>query len=54
MAKIFISYRREGSQWPAHKLYDTIRPLVSDPENDDFIDVDNVPPGAKISNQLDG
>jgi hypothetical protein len=54
MTKIFISYRREDSQWPADKIYAAIKPRVADPKNDVFIDVDNIPLGVNFADHLDG
>ncbi len=51
MPKIFISYRREDSQWPADRLYETMKPLL--PERDLFIDVDNIPLGVNFVDHLD-
>ncbi len=53
MPKIFISYRREDSQWPADKLYAAIKPLMADPEHDVFIDVDNIPLGVNFAQHIE-
>ena len=44
MAKIFISLiGASDAQWPAHSLYNAIRPHVANPDQDIFIDVDPIP-----------
>jgi hypothetical protein len=53
MPRIFISYRREDSQWPADRLYETIQSHVADPKRDIFIDVDNIPLGVDFVEHLD-
>lgn len=53
MTKIFISYRREDSQWPADQIYKAIKPRVPDPKRDVFIDVDNIPLGVNFADHLD-
>ena len=43
-AKVFISYRREDSKWPARQMYEAlVRHL---PHHQVFIDIDSIPPGA--------
>ena len=54
MAKIFISYRREDSQHQADRLYTALKPHVSDPLNDIFIDIDNIPFGVNFIDYLNG
>jgi hypothetical protein len=44
LAKVFISYRREDSKWPARQLYNSF--LRHLPHGQVFIDVDSIPPGA--------
>jgi hypothetical protein len=43
-AKVFISYRREDSKWPARQLYNSF--LRHLPRGHVFIDIDSIPPGA--------
>jgi hypothetical protein len=43
-AKVFISYRREDSKWPARQLYNSF--LRRLPHGQVFIDIDSIPPGA--------
>jgi TIR domain-containing protein len=43
-AKVFISYRREDSKWPARQLYNSF--LRHLPHGQVFIDIDSIPPGA--------
>jgi TIR domain len=43
-AKVFISYRREDSKWPARQLYNSF--LRHLPQRQIFIDIDSIPPGA--------
>jgi TIR domain len=44
LAKVFISYRREDSKWPARQLYEAF--LRHLPHEQVFIDIDSIPPGA--------
>src|SRR5262249_26477230 len=44
LAKVFISYRREDSKWPARQLYNSF--LRHLPHGQVFIDIDSIPPGA--------
>jgi formylglycine-generating enzyme required for sulfatase activity len=53
MPKIFISYRREDSQWPADRLHQALKGVVGDPKRDIFIDVDNIPLGVNFVQHLD-
>ncbi|MEO0816213.1 MAG: toll/interleukin-1 receptor domain-containing protein [Pseudomonadota bacterium] len=53
MARIFISYRREDSQYQADRLRQTIAPFVTDPQTEIFVDVDNIPPGVDFVKFLD-
>jgi 5'-nucleotidase len=46
MTKIFISYRREDSQWPVDRLRLALRPYVANPDEDIFVDIDNIPVGV--------
>jgi thiol-disulfide isomerase/thioredoxin len=54
MAKIFISYRREDSEWPAHEIYTAIRRRLADRDEDVFIDVDHIPLGVDFKDYIDG
>jgi hypothetical protein len=51
--KIFISYRRSDSQWPADRLKQVIAAHVPDPARDIFMDVDNIPLGVNFVDYLD-
>jgi len=42
--KVFISYRREDSKWPARQMYEAFLRHV--PHGQVFIDIDSIPPGA--------
>jgi formylglycine-generating enzyme required for sulfatase activity len=53
MTRIFISYRREDSRWPADRLYKILKPMMEDPERDIFIDIDNVPFGIDFVDHLE-
>jgi hypothetical protein len=53
MPKIFISYRREDSQYQADRLHAALKRVVGDPEQDIFIDVDNIPLGVDFVDHLD-
>ncbi|MEZ5997982.1 MAG: toll/interleukin-1 receptor domain-containing protein [Hyphomonas sp.] len=44
MSKIFISYRRDDSRWPAQQLARRIRALA--PDSEIFMDVDSIPVGV--------
>lgn len=46
MSKIFISYRREDTEWQAHELYEAIQRTSDDTNADVFIDVDSIPLGV--------
>jgi hypothetical protein len=52
MPKIFISYRREDSQWPARSLRDALVPHVRDPRTDIFMDIDNIPLGVNFADHI--
>lgn len=52
MPKMFISYRRDDSQWPADQLYRVLKAYVDDPDKDIFIDVDSMPLGIDFSAHL--
>jgi hypothetical protein len=51
--KIFISYRRSDSQWPADRLKEVIAGYVADPARDIFMDVDNIPLGVNFMQYVD-
>lgn len=53
MPKIFISYRREDSQYQADRLYEALKQYVIDPKRDIFIDVDNIPVGVDFVDHLE-
>lgn len=53
MAKIFISYRREDSQYQADKLHSVLKTYVNDPRHDIFIDIDNIPFGVDFVEHLE-
>ena len=50
--KIFISYRREDSKYPATRIYEALSRELS--RESVFIDVDNIPPGANFVKVLEG
>lgn len=52
--RIFISYRRSDSQWPADRLKQALAAHVADPARDIFMDVDNIPLGVNFVEYLDG
>lgn len=52
MAKIFICYRREDSQWPTDRLHQALKSVVADPHRDIFIDIDNIPFGVDFEQYL--
>jgi hypothetical protein len=43
-AKVFISYRREDSKWPARQMYEALLRYL--PHGRVFIDIDSIPPGS--------
>ncbi len=53
MPKIFISYRREDSQYQADRLHAALKRHVDDPRRDIFIDIDNIPIGVDFADHLD-
>ncbi len=53
MAKIFISYRREDSDYRADRLAEAIRPHLKDPDRDLFIDIDSIPLGVDFVEYLE-
>jgi hypothetical protein len=53
MSKIFISYRREDSQWPARTLRDALARYVANPDTDIFMDIDNIPLGVNFAGHID-
>jgi len=44
LTKVFISYRREDSKWPARQIYESFKRHL--PPEQVFIDIDSIPPGA--------
>jgi TIR domain-containing protein len=44
LAKVFISYRREDTKWPARQMYAALSRHL--PDGQVFIDIDSIPPGA--------
>lgn len=54
MTRLFISYRREDSQHAVDRLHAALKPHFNNPEDDIFIDVDNIPFGVDFVEHLDG
>jgi TPR repeat protein len=50
MSKVFISYRREDSQYAVDRIYEALAQRI--PKSDIFIDVDNIPPGVDFVDHL--
>lgn len=50
MAKIFISYRREDSRWPAERLFLSLQKYVA--KDDIFMDVDSLKPGEVFADKI--
>jgi hypothetical protein len=50
-AKVFISYRREDSKWPARQIYEAFLRYM--PSEQVFIDIDSIPPGADFVRVLE-
>jgi thiol-disulfide isomerase/thioredoxin len=53
LAKVFISYRREDSEWQAHEIYAAILRTSGANKADVFIDVDAVPLGVNFRDYID-
>ncbi len=53
MPKIFISYRRDDSQYQADRLHAVLKRHVRNPQQDIFIDIDNIPVGADFFDHID-
>jgi hypothetical protein len=53
MTRIFISYRREDAEWAVERIHAALKPHVSDPRHDIFVDVDNIPAGVDFAEYLD-
>ncbi|HVY87840.1 MAG TPA: TIR domain-containing protein [Hyphomonadaceae bacterium] len=53
MPKIFISYRREDADHQADRLHAALKRVVRNPEQDIFIDIDNIPVGVDFVDHLD-
>lgn len=51
MAKIFISYRRDDTRWPAQRIYDAFTRVA--PKDRVFMDVDSIPLGTNFAEYLD-
>lgn len=54
MKKVFISYRRQDSQYQADRLHAALKAFVPDFRRNIFIDVDNIPIGTDFPDYLDG
>ncbi|MCR9271130.1 MAG: SUMF1/EgtB/PvdO family nonheme iron enzyme [Hyphomonadaceae bacterium] len=50
MPKIFISYRRNDTKWPAEKLYKFLAERL--PKDDLFMDLDSLSPGEKFAEKI--
>jgi hypothetical protein len=53
MTRIFISYRRDDAEWAVERIHAALKPHVSDPRHDIFVDVDNIPAGVDFAEYLD-
>lgn len=51
--KIFISYRRSDTQWPADKLYAAVQSYVANRDKDVFMDVHDIPKGTDFVTHLE-
>jgi hypothetical protein len=49
-ARVFISYRREDSKWPARQMYEAFLRHV--PKKQVFMDIDSIAPGADFAEIL--
>lgn len=52
MARIFISYRRDESEYQAHRLQSELAPYFDAPEEEIFIDIDNMPLGVDFVDHI--
>jgi hypothetical protein len=52
LARVFISYRREDSKWPARQIYEAFSRHL--PHGQVFMDIDSIPPGADFVEILQG
>jgi hypothetical protein len=52
MKKIFFSYRRDDSRWPARQIYDAFARVL--PHDRLFMDIDSIPLGADFVDVLKG
>ncbi|MEM6625099.1 MAG: SUMF1/EgtB/PvdO family nonheme iron enzyme [Pseudomonadota bacterium] len=53
MSKIFISYRRDDSQWQTKSVYEALAKVVDDPKVDIFYDLDSMTVGLNFKQQID-
>ncbi|MEZ5997205.1 MAG: TIR domain-containing protein [Hyphomonas sp.] len=53
MTKIFISYRREDSQWQTKALYEALCACVPNPATDIFFDLDSMTVGLNFKQQIE-
>ncbi|MEM6411522.1 MAG: toll/interleukin-1 receptor domain-containing protein [Pseudomonadota bacterium] len=53
MSKIFISYRREDSQWQTKAIYEALSGYVADPKTDIFYDLDSMTIGQNFRHQIE-
>jgi hypothetical protein len=49
--KVFISYRRSDSQWPADRIYGALKAVI--PPSDIFLDIDRIPLGTDFRQHID-
>ncbi len=52
MSKIFISYRRDDSQWQTKAIYERLSEEVESPRNDIFFDLDSMTVGLNFHTQI--
>ena len=52
MSKIFISYRREDSQWQTKAIYERLSVIVDNPREDIFFDLDSMTVGLNFKTQI--
>ena len=53
MAKIFISYRRDDSQWQTKAIYEALSRHVANPKEDIFFDLDSMTVGLNFRQQIE-
>ncbi|MEL6662459.1 MAG: toll/interleukin-1 receptor domain-containing protein [Pseudomonadota bacterium] len=53
MAKIFISYRRSDSHWPAHEIFERLKAIARKSKDKIFIDLESIKPGEDFVKSIE-